>query len=189
MIDNTHIDKLKEQVGIAAGFSISTSRDFEKLHELMQHRISEAVGVSTLKRLWGYIDGYKSVRDSTLDVLSRFVGFPDWQTFVADQCGVDDMQTSHRIITSTLDSSEVAEGACVALEWNPNRRLVIKHLGSGRYEVVEACNTKLDVGDTFCCDRFMMCQPLYVYECHHADMPAAPFVMGKKGGLTKVKIQ
>ncbi|MCR5424807.1 MAG: hypothetical protein K6E93_08655 [Bacteroidales bacterium] len=188
MAEDAHIESLKRLVEESAGHEMETSSDFEHLHVQMQHRIGEVVGVSTLKRIWGYIDGYDSVRESTLDIVSRFVGYPDWRTFLADFCGEKDRQSSHRIITSTLASADVAKGMLVALEWNPNRRLVVKHQGKGRYEVVEATNTKLDVGDTFQCARFLLGQSLYVDACKHAGLPPAPFVMGKQGGLTKVQL-
>lgn len=187
MAEHTHIEELKALVESSAGFAVDTSRQFEQLHEQMQHRIGEAVGVSTLKRLWGYIDGYESVRESTLDVLCRFVGFPDWHTFVADHCGAEDQKTSHRIVTATLSSAEVSVDDRVAIEWNPGRRLLLLHKGEGLYEVLEAHNSKLAVGDTFHCERFMLCQPLYVDSCVHAGLPPAPFVMGKQGGLTKIE--
>lgn len=188
MIEDAHIERLKHLVEESAGFRIRTSRDFEQLHSQMQHRTIEVVGVSTLKRIWGYIDGYDTVRESTLDVISRFVGYPDWHTFVADYCGEDDIQTSHRIITSSLSSSDVVVGDSVVLEWNPNRRLVVLYKGGGSYEVVEGYNTKLTLGDTFHCNCFMLGQPLYVDDCTHADLAPAPFVMGKQGGLTKVHV-
>lgn len=188
MKEDAHFKSLKHLVEDSVGFQLRTSHDFEQLHDHMQQRIAEAVGVSTLKRIWGYIDGYNSVRPSTLDVICRFVGYPDWNTFVADYCGEEDRQTSHRIITSTLASSDIATGSLVALEWNPNRRLVIKHLKNGYYEVVEAHNTKLSVNDSFQCDRFLLGHPLYVNTCVHAGQSPTSFVMGKQGGLTKVTI-
>ena len=33
----------------------------------------------TLKRLWGYIDGADETRSSTLDIISRTLGFRDWE--------------------------------------------------------------------------------------------------------------
>lgn len=62
-VDNKHLDRLKQQVEEAAMFRPLTSIDFERLHDQMQERLKEAVGVSTLKRLWGYIDGYTTVRE------------------------------------------------------------------------------------------------------------------------------
>ena len=33
------------------------------------------LGVSTLKRIWGYIGGYATTRVGTLNILARFAGF------------------------------------------------------------------------------------------------------------------
>lgn len=183
-VDNKHLDRLKQQVEEAAMFRPLTSIDFERLHDQMQERLKEAVGVSTLKRLWGYIDGYTTVRESTLDVLSRFVGYPDWHTFVADYCQVESAQTSQRVLSATLTAEQLEVGETLEIGWEPNRRMRLRHEGNGYFTVLEARNSKVKAGDTFHCDRFILNQPLYIDNlCHGTDEPTL-FVLGKKGGLS-----
>ena len=166
---------------------LKTTKDFEALHWQMQERVRETLSISTLKRLWGYVDGYSTTREDTLDLLSRFVGYPDWHTFVSDYCNVESEQTSHRIVSSTLSVDELKVSEYVAIEWNPNRRLVLSHKGKGVFEVMYAQNSKITQGDTFHCDRFILNQPLYIDNLVHNGMPPVMFVVGKKGGLTKVE--
>ena len=164
-----------------------TSKDFEALYGEIQRRTNETVGVSTLKRIWGYIGGYRSVRVTTLDVLCRFVGVPDWHTFVADCCNVESEQSSHRVITSTVSIEQIGVGWSVEIEWNPGRRLLLTHCGGGMFEVKESHKSKVVAGDTFHCDRFIIGLPLYMDNFIHDNQPPVLFVVGKKGGLTKVK--
>jgi hypothetical protein len=57
--------------------------------------------------------------------------------------------------------------------------------GNNQFEVTESENAKLKVGDSFTCDRFTPNEPLYV-EHITDDGNKELFVMGNKGGLTKV---
>ena len=181
-----NIESLKTAVEQSMMRKVERASDFEMLYDEIQHRTGDTIGLSTLKRLWGYIDGYKTTRTSTLDVLCRFVGYPDWHTFVAECCGEEGELTSHRVITSTLDSSNLEKGARVHIEWNPARQLELLHTGEGWFNVLESKNSKVKAGDCFHCERFVIGQPLYVDHLSREGEPPVLFVMGKKGGLTQV---
>jgi hypothetical protein len=182
-----HLQKLKTLVEESAMHPLKTTKDFEALHWQMQERVRDTLSISTLKRMWGYVDGYDTTREDTLDLLCRFVGYPDWHTFVSDYCNVESEQTSHRIVSSTLSADELKVSEYVAIEWNPNRRLVLSHKGKGVFEVMYAQNSKITQGDTLHCDRFILNQPLYIDNLVHNGMPSVMFVVGKKGGITKVE--
>ena len=75
-VNPQYITLLRQLVEESADHAIATSNDFIFLSGEIQGRLNENLSVSTLKRLWGYVDGYASVRPSTLDILARFTGFP-----------------------------------------------------------------------------------------------------------------
>ena len=184
-VNPQHITLLRQLVEESADHRIETSNDFIFLSGEIRGRLNENLSVSTLKRLWGYVDGYASVRPSTLDILARFVGFPDWETFVSDYCEQDSVQSSHRVKGETLYAENLPVGAIVEFTWNPNRRCVAAFQGDQRFVVLTSENAKLKQGDVFLCDRFTLHEPLFV----HIPEPSgenALFVMGKKGGLTKI---
>lgn len=169
----------------AADHRISTSSDFAFLSGCIQGRLKQTVSVSTLERIWGYVDSYQNVRESTLDILARFAGFPDWKTFVADYCNVPSAQSSHRIAATSYSADQIPQGTLVAIEWNPNRHCLLLHLGDGRWRVEQSINSKLSIGDTFSCQRFILNEPLYLNDFKHGDDDSALFVVGNRGGLTK----
>lgn len=74
-----NIALLRHCVEESANHRIKTSTDFTFLAGVIQERLGETVATSTLKRLWGYVDGYASTRESTLNILARFIGYPDWR--------------------------------------------------------------------------------------------------------------
>ena len=126
------------------------------------------------------------MRTSTLDILARFVGFPDWETFVSDYCEVESVQSSHRVVSKSLYTKDLNVGDQVEIAWNPNRRCLLNYLGNILFEVIASENAKLKSGDRFLCQRFTMNQPLYV-ELLTEGGSTELFVMGNKGGLTKVR--
>ena len=180
-----HIALLRQLVSESAGHSIKTSTDFIFLSGEIQGRLKETISTSTLKRIWGYIDGYASVRNATLDVLARFTGFPDWETFVTDYCETESVQSSHRVVAKSLYSTELGTDDKIEIRWNPNRRLKLCYKGNNRFNVTESENAKLKTGDSFLCERFTLNEPLYVE--HILDNGTKElFVIGNKGGLTSV---
>ncbi len=185
--ESPHIEKLKALISESVMRPMESPKDFDCLYNTIRERTNETIGLNTLRRLWGYVEGYPTVRESTLDVLSRFVGYPDWHTFVADYCGVAGTESSCRIVSATLNTEDLAMGDAVAIEWNPNRRLELRHEGMGVFEVTKALNSKIVAGDHFHCERFMIGQPLYIDNLVHDDLPPSLFVVGKQGGLTKIE--
>lgn len=186
-INPQHITLLRQLVEESADHAIATSNDFIFLSGEIRGRLNENLSVSTLKRLWGYVDGYASVRQSTLDILARFVGFPDWETFVSDYCEVESVQSSHRVVSESLFAKDLNVGDNVEIRWNPNRRLLLNYLGDNMFTITESENAKLKVGDRFLCQRFILNQPLFVDVLGNEGQTAV-FVMGNKGGLTKIAI-
>ena len=72
--------RLFEAVERKAGRQMLTPRDFRWLEKRMFEDIHERVSASTLMRLWGYRSGGVP-RQTTLDVLARFVGYEDYVQF------------------------------------------------------------------------------------------------------------
>lgn len=186
-VNPQHITLLRQLVEESADHAIATSNDFIFLSGEIQGRLKENLSVSTLKRLWGYVDGYASVRPSTLDILARFTGFPDWETFVSDYCEVESVQSSHRVVGESLFAKDLSVGDNVEIRWNPNRRLLLNYLGGNIFTITESENAKLKAGDRFLCQRFILNQPLFV-DVLSDDGQTAVFVMGNKGGLTRLTL-
>jgi hypothetical protein len=77
------IARLRQAVERKAGRQIRTPKDFDYLSEVIFSECHTMVSVSSLKRIWGYVQTDSSPRPSTLDPLTRYVGFADWEDFAA----------------------------------------------------------------------------------------------------------
>lgn len=67
---------------------MKTPQDFDYLSEQVMKRLSESVSPTTLMRLWGYRPSVKT-RYSTLDILSRFIGFDDYTQFLVENMEIE----------------------------------------------------------------------------------------------------
>ena len=111
-IEDAHLEKLKYDIEKSCHHPLKTSKHFEILEYQMKERIGDYLSTTTLKRIWGYVDSYQGIRQDSLDFLARFLGYPDWTSYVADRCGDKKKRSSHYIITNALhvDDSILRKG-------------------------------------------------------------------------------
>ena len=73
--------KLRELIEAVVERKMKTPKDFEFLSECIFEKFHERISPTTLKRLWGYLSETTTPRESTLDILSMFVGYDNWKDF------------------------------------------------------------------------------------------------------------
>lgn len=166
---------------------IETPTDFQFLSGIIQERCKETLGITTLKRIWGYIEGYGDVRNSTLSILARTIGFHDWDDFINTYD--EDSESSQAILGNAVFSSDIKKDTNIIIMWAPDRRITIKHISDGNYVVLKSENSKLSKGDTFHCRYFIIGQPVYLDNYVHSGKNPVFFVAGKKGGITSIELK
>lgn len=163
---------------------MKTPADFIFLSGAIWERTHETMSPTTLKRLWGYIDGADTTRNCTLNILSKFLGFNDWDAFLANigqDNGSDYVKSQH------LKVEDLSVGDRVSVSWKPNRRCTFRYLGDYRFIVEKAENSKLKVGNTFSCSLFILGEPLYINDLVQDNNLPVAFVVGNKDGLVELK--
>lgn len=159
-----------------------TPRDFDTLSDAIFRRMHIQVSATTLKRIWGYIDEPVRPRRSTLDVLARFVGYPDFRRFEAGLASAPDVQSDVSLAYS-VNTAQLRPDTVLTLRWLPDRRCCVRYLGDQRFVVTEAENTKLAVGDTFRCQLIVEGEPLYLDALVHRGQPPVTYIAGRKDGV------
>lgn len=170
------------------GKRLVTPADFTDLVVDIEHETGLHVGITTVKRLWGYIGNNNRMREGTLSVFARFVGYADWSAFCA---GVRERggEESSFLTERQVPASSLAVGDSVELGWLPDRYCLVRHVGNGRFVVDEAVNCKLRVGDTFWAQLFCVGRPLYVTDLVRPGGRCASYVAGEAHGLTLVRVR
>ncbi len=74
--------ELRQALEAAVDRKMRSPRDFDFLANAILEKIHQSVSTSTLKRFWGYLPHYASIRLSTLDLLTQFLDYKDWEDFI-----------------------------------------------------------------------------------------------------------
>ena len=80
-------------------------------------------------------------------------------------------------------TEDMRRGQRLIITWRPDRKIMVRHMGYSQFEIVEAENTKLSVGDTFRCHLMIQHEPLYLDEVVHQGQPVMVYVAGQKDGV------
>lgn len=164
-----------------------TSMLFIALSYDIEATCGDHLSASTLKRLWGYVSSTPAPRISTLDVLSAYVGQRSFRSF-CDNLRAGKEDSSAFFQTSYLIPEELTPGTLVELGWEPDRLVRVEYLGTRDFRVIESRNSKLQPGDEFEAASFMTGYPLCISGVLRDGKMISPFIGGKKGGLTIVRI-
>lgn len=170
---------------------IRTPYDFEFLAGVIWERLHENISPTTLKRLWGYIDGADTTRRTTLCLLAQFLGFADWEAYQASLATRTDIE-SDAFEGEGIHIDDLQKGDRVEVTWLPNRRCVFRYEGEAHFIVEKAANAKLHAGDTFDTTCFLVGKPMYLDNLQRDEVPSTKesvsYVAGSKNGLNSVKL-
>ena len=189
-IDRPEIYELRLRIETSIKRKIQTPADFDFLRGIIWERTHEQISTSTLKRLWGYVDGVDNARNSTLNVLSKALGYENWDAFIL-KLKSENMDNSDLVMSESVSSGDLKIGDMLMIAWQPNRVCWLKYLGDNQFEVMESQNSKLKVGDTFRCGLFILGEPVYINDLRQNNGTGEPklFVIGNKSGLTKLRVK
>ena len=189
-IDRPEIYELRLRIEASIKRKIETPADFDFLRGIIWERTHEQISTSTLKRLWGYVDGVDNARNSTLNVLSKALGYENWDAFIL-KLKSENVDNSDLVMSESVSSGDLKIGDRLMIAWQPNRVCRLKYLGDNQFEVMESQNSKLKVGDTFRCGLFILGEPVYINDLRQNNGTGEPklFVIGNKSGLTKLIIK
>ena len=186
MSTSPEIIKLKQMIEDSIPRKIKTPADFTYLSGVIFERCGETISETTLKRIWGYIEGYDTTRFHTLSILSRFVGYNDWDDFVRENV-IDPNEQSEEIMQKCIYTKNLKPGDKIYYTWNPDRECLVEYLGDNVFKVLESKNSKVIENDTFVTAFFIEGQPLYLDDLTRDGETYAMFVVGKNGGLKVVE--
>ena len=78
ILSNIVIDDLKDKSGLL----FDQAKDFDMLTKLIMDVTQRSIGVTTLKRLMGYIDDDHRTNSYTLNTIALYLGFSTWDDYL-----------------------------------------------------------------------------------------------------------
>ena len=179
--------QLRTDIETALKKKLQTPKDFEFLRERIYARLHTLVSRTTLMRLWGYVDEEVTPRKGTLDILSRFLGYQDWESY-QENASLPKEQQSSPVMSRKLNvNSDLYIGERLRLTWQPDRVCDVEYLGELSFRVIASENTRIQPGDTFQCSLIIEGEPLYLDNLRKGDGSSSAetiaYVCGKKTGV------
>lgn len=172
---------LKEAIADEFGRKLIVHNDFLLLADDIFNRLKEHVSETTLERVWNYSTrGYSSVSIRTLNVLSQYCGYRDWDEF-CKTLNHPDYRESDFFDEETIDSEQLQSGDRLKIGWLPDRICIIRYLGENKFVAEECLNSTMKSGDTFFCCKFQIHQPLFLENFNGGKKS---YGIGLKNGLT-----
>lgn len=184
-----YFDLLRQKCSLIFGKTPQTTSDFERLSDAIVQSCGLMISTSTLKRLWGYVDNPNKARRSTLDVLSAYCGFSSYERFCEHHSQSAVASTSDFYSANSIGAEEITASTRVEIGWSPDRRLLLRAEAQREwFEVKEAENSKIIVGDRVQCAQFAHGQPLVFRSVIRAGRCLASYVAAKEYGLSTLNI-
>ena len=179
------IQSLCRDIEQRMGVALQSPADFEHLIQQIWDKQHSVLSLSTIKRIWGYVQSNGVPRLSTLNTLSQFLDYADWNAYLV---ALEQRKESESgmFMGEGVRVSELQVGECIEVTWQPNRHCVFRYLGNNHFVVEEAKNAKLQQGNTFDAACFIIGQPMYLDHLLLADGTRTTYVAGKRHGLTSV---
>ena len=187
-IDDDAIFLLKKEVENKMGFSLKAPTNFDALISKVLKETGETLSISTIKRLWGYVSQSSTPRLSTLSILSRFVGYRDFDDFCLKK-RIYTSEDSDFIYQTGEQVKDLQIGDELTLEWKPDRFCRIRYEKKDCFRVINAINCKLMKDDTFRASIVAVVHPLYVTELVRNGEFMNDYVAGKTSGLLSISIK
>lgn len=167
-----------------AGFTPTTPCDFNTLSIKILKKTQNTISVSSLKRLWGYVQYRSMPSPSTLNILARFNGYSDWETF-AKENSTATSETSEFLQGEILDLENVQKGEKIEINWERNKRCLIQNIKDNIFRVIEADNIKLKEGDIFQLDNLCVGMPLCARDIKRNSLTIPAYIGARKEGIKK----
>lgn len=77
-------DKTIELIKKKSGLLFDRASDFSTLAALIADETKSTIGVTTLKRLFGYIADSRETNKGTLNILAQYIGYHSWEEYISE---------------------------------------------------------------------------------------------------------
>ena len=132
----------------------------------------------------GFLDENREARISTLNIIARYLGYPDWEALSK----ADVSNSTFDNATEDLIVENLSKGQKVEITYLPNRRLVLEYQENFKFIVKESENSKLHIDDTIEVQHLLLNYPLVASNVMRQGENLGQLKAGVVSGLKSIKL-
>lgn len=181
MISNVTIKQIEEKFKK----EIRYPSDCEALAGDILHVTKQTISTSTLKRIFGFIAGSKEPRLYTLDVLSQYLGYINWDNYIEKQLNIDN---SGFITINQVEIEKLSPNSLVEIFYAPDSKLVLNYKTNFEFEIKQSINSKLQEKDLLRIYNIVKNYPLIINSVIRNNVNLGAYKAAKISGVTEINI-
>lgn len=141
-----------------------------------------SISASTVKRLWGFIDGATSARSYTLDTLAEYCGHGCFDDLVDS---FNPMRNSKPSPIKVLAIDELEVGTKIVVTFGKGSlNLILKD--HQLFEVESSLDCQLQDGDTFTCIKIEVGLPIFINDWNRSKEELGSYTIAKVMGVNSI---
>lgn len=178
--------EFKKKVEERFGRELKYSQDCEALAQSILEVTKERLGVTTIKRLFGFAGETVAPRASTMDIIAQYLGYDDMADMTS--CLGESPDISMFTPVDEIDVISLDHGTQLQITYNPGRLIIMTYLGECRFIVNESQGGKLRKGDILRITQLAKGFEMLVTDVIRDDMSLGAYHAAKDGGLTSIEV-
>ena len=164
------------------GKKIEYCGECESLAAMIEEITGCTLALVTLKRFFGFTKAKVEPRLSTLDILSRFCGYADFEMARGDLLNsslISEFKEMERIVTKDLKINDI-----VGITYDPDREIEFLYLGDSKFRVIKSIKSKLIKGDIVTIDSFNLGFELIADDIERDGISLGNYIGAKQTGIS-----
>lgn len=169
------------------GFTPSTPSDFNALSVMIRCKTKYSISLSSIKRLWGYVNYESFPSPTTLNILARFNGYENWEEYMIGNLYTEESETSEFFSDYMINVSSLSAGENIKVAWGDDKWCRLECMSDLRFKVIDSDNIKLKAGDTIGLHTLCVGLPFYAFDIKRGDETIAGYIGAKENGIVSIQ--
>lgn len=178
MLSKAIKDKVENKYGSAVRYPV----ECDALAVEISKATGRSISSSTIKRLWGFIEGASAARSYTLDTVAEYCGHSCFDELI-ESFNPEKLtdQTLTKLVASEIDDTVILE-----IRLSDNISVKIQRCTASSFKVIRSSSDELPTG---CCISFSKVEvgfPFFIRLINQKELK--PIALAKVSGVTALKL-
>jgi hypothetical protein len=175
---------IKEKIEQKFNSPVRYSKDCENLANAISNETRSKISGSTIKRIFGIIPTNHTPSLYTLDVISKYLGYPNFDELINEfRAPIK----SNNLLLKELIVSDVNFEERLEVHYDKNHFIAFKRKDTCNFETLESNDKRLAVGDTFTFKQINLNYPLFIENLIRGEQAKGDAILGKIYGVRTIE--